>query len=255
MFLAADHRDPARGHRRQPRDGGATRPGSPLIATPPYPDHPSGLVRVRRVERRHRAGAVPDRQRRRSAPPTRPGDRSRRPTRRLSEAIDEIVDARVWSGSTSAPPTCRARGSGGRRPLAPGPRRSSARWSPPLTHTARPPRPARRPVAAALLLAAARAGGHGLAGRHGRVAERAHRPVHARRSPTASPAWRWRTPRCSGASRRPSCPRVCDCARFLLRSRVAAPFFAAACRLPWSGPSSLLRFGCLPLILPLFTVV
>src|SRR5262245_29588801 len=68
----------------------------PLIATPPYPDHPSGLSGVGGVVTSTLAEffgtdkiAVTD---------TNPGNGITRSWSRLSEIVDEIVEARVWSG-------------------------------------------------------------------------------------------------------------------------------------------------------------
>ena len=69
---------------------------SPLIPAPPYPDHPSGLAafgasNVATAQELFGTDKVTF-----SATST-PGDRFREYTR-LSEAINEIVDVRVWSG-------------------------------------------------------------------------------------------------------------------------------------------------------------
>ena len=94
VLLATDHGDPRGGHRRQC----GNRPGPawlPLIATPPYPEHPSGHLGlsgsvVATLQSFFRTDKI-------AWTDTNNAGLTRSYSR-LSQALREIVSARVWSG-------------------------------------------------------------------------------------------------------------------------------------------------------------
>ena len=94
LVLAPDHGDPRGRHRRQPPDG----EGRELAAARGQPGVPGASLRPPRPERRGRedpAGVLPHR------PARVDGHERRGATRsytRVSDAIEELVDVRVWSG-------------------------------------------------------------------------------------------------------------------------------------------------------------
>jgi hypothetical protein len=85
----------------------------PLIPTPPYPEHPGGLATLGGAVAKTLQDLLGTDEIAFGA--TSSAGVTRNYTR-LSQMVHEIVDARVWSGITSASPTRRARGSAGAWP-------------------------------------------------------------------------------------------------------------------------------------------